>query len=382
MEVIANKHLESENVYLDHAATTPVDPQVASVMYHWFTDGYGNPSSSHLPGRLSRNAIQKARHQVAELISALDNEIVFTSSGTESDNMALCGVLAAAPKARKRLITSAIEHSAILNNIDRLESAGYEVTLLPVNNLGRVACKDLEQALDNDVSLVSIMYANNEVGTIQDIKRHVDIVKPYKALFHTDAVQAVGLCPIDVKELGVDLLSLSAHKIYGPKGIGALYIRHGVQIKPLLVGGGQEFSLRAGTENVPGIVGFGEAAELACQRLKHVERLKELRDYLQQELSRIPGIIFYGDPDNKLVNNCCFSISGYKGTDLISALDLNGFSCSSGSACHGHKPSHVLQAMGVLQGHYNQAIRVTLGWDNTKEQICRFLAAIWELVTD
>lgn len=382
MEVIANEHLESEKVYLDHAAATPVDPQVVSVMCHWLTDGYGNPSSSHSLGRLSRNAIQRARHQVAELIGALDSEIIFTSSGTESDNMALCGVLAAAPKSRKRLITSAIEHSAILSNINRLESAGYKVTLLPVDNLGRVACKDLEQALDNDVSLVSIMYANNEVGTIQDIKRHVDIVKPYKALFHTDAVQAVGLLPIDVNELGVDLLSLSAHKIYGPKGMGALYIRQGVLIKPLLVGGGQEFNLRAGTENVPAIVGLGEAAELARQRLKYVDRLKKLRDYLQQELNRIPGIIFYGDPDNKLPNHCCFSISGYKGANLVAALDLIGFYCSSGSACHGLKPSHVLQAMGVAQDHYNQAIRVTLGWSNTIEQIQRFSAVIQDLIAD
>lgn len=369
-------------VYLDHAATTPTAPEVASAVWWWLTQGYGNPSSTHLLGRISRDLLNRVRHQVASLIGAEDHEIIFTSGGTESNNMALWGALQAAPPERRRLITSAIEHPSILSNIEYLQKLGYQVTKLPVDDLGRVSYHELVQALDHDTALVSIMYANNEVGTIQDIKRFAAVCKQFGALFHTDAVQAVGVCPLNVNDLGVDLLSISAHKIYGPKGVGALYIRSGTKIEPLLKGGGQEFALRSGTENIPGIVGFGAASALACRRLNQVTQLEGLRNELQSQLESVPGIRFYGDPSSRLPHILCFSVEGYLGSNLVLDLDLKGFCCSSGSACKGQKPSHVLAAMGVPLKQARQAVRVSLGWGNTQEQINAFADVIRDLTAN
>jgi len=379
MEISPN-YFDVERVYFDHAATTPVAPEVASVVWWWSTHGYGNASSTHLLGRISRDILQRARQQVASLIGAKAQEIIFTSGGTESNNLALLGVLNAAPPGKKRLITSAVEHAAILSNISRLRRLGYQVTILPVDDFGRIRYHELVNALDYDVALVSVMYANNEVGTIQEIRSLAAAAKRYGALFHTDAVQAVGLCRIDVNELQVDLLSISGHKIYGPKGVGALYVREGVNLDPLIVGGGQEAQRRSGTENIPGIAGLGMAASLTSKRLPYVDQLRALRDYLQMQLARIHGIKFYGDPHGRLPNICCFSVPGYCGSNLVLDLDLRGFCCSSASACQQHNPSHVLQAMRVPPEEIKRTIRVSLGWSNTTEQVDAFVQTLKELV--
>lgn len=380
MEVLTTQ--PKKIVYFDHAATTPLDPQVASAMWWWLTQGYGNPSSAHYLGRISETALQQARHQVANLIGAKDHEIIFTSGGTESDNMALWGVITEGAANRNRIITSGIEHAAILKNIPHLEAKGYQVTVLPVDNYGRVTTGDLEQALDNDVALVSIMYANNEVGTIQNISELAMVTKKSGAFFHTDAVQAAGMLPICVHELGIDLLSLSAHKIYGPKGVGALYIREGISIAPFIFGGGQERGFRSGTENIPGIIGFGVASDLASQRLTQVKYLENLRDYLQAKLSQFPDITFYGDPNQRLPNNCCFGLMDYQGDDLVYDLDLHGFACSSGSACQKRQMSYVLQEMGISSEQAINVVRVSLGWKNTKSEIDNFILVTKKLLSN
>ncbi|NLM25868.1 MAG: aminotransferase class V-fold PLP-dependent enzyme [Firmicutes bacterium] len=368
-----------KQVYFDHAATTPVDPQVASAMWWYLTQEFGNPSSAYYYGRRSKEALFKARHQVAQLIGANEQEIIFTSGGTEADNTALWGILKALPPERRVLITSAIEHAAILNNIPALEKAGYRVIVLPVTDTGLVEPEVLEQALSSKVGLVSIMYANNEVGTIQPIAELVKLAHQVGAYFHTDAVQAVGLCSIDVNQLQVDALSLSAHKIYGPKGVGALYLRDGTPYLPFIYGGAQENQRRAGTENVAGIVGLGVACQRICQQLKNVEYLKELRDYLEDSLKLLSGVTIHGHPTQRLPNNCCFSISDYSGQDLVLDLDVYGIACSSGSACQGKQPSHVLQAIHVPEKQIKQAIRISLGWSNTREEIDYFISVLKEL---
>lgn len=368
-----------KQVYFDHAATTPLHSKVASAMWWWLSQEFGNPSSAYLYGRRSKEALFKARHQVARLIGAQDEEIIFTSGGTESDNAALWGILRSLPSGRNKLVTSAIEHAAILRNIEPLNKAGFQVEVLPVDNYGRVKPEILLKSLDDQVGLVSIMYANNEVGTIQPIPDLVEIAHSKGALFHTDAVQAVGLCPIDVTSLGVDALSLSAHKIYGAKGVGALYIRQGTPFSPYILGGEQEYGLRGGTENTAGIVGLGVACQTTCEKLKNVNYLRDLRDYLETKLLTIDGTTIYGDPNARLVNNCCFSIRHYTGKNLILDLDLKGIACSSGSACQGKNPSHVLQAMGVPLDQVKQAIRVSLGWGNTKEEVDYFISVLQEL---
>lgn len=378
MEVLTNN--ANKVIYFDHAATTPIDPQVASGMWWWLTQGYGNPSSAHYLGRLSEKALQNARHKVANLIGAQDYEIIFTSGGTEANNLALWGVINRAAPHQNRIITSAIEHAAILNNIPALQARGFQVTILPVDSQGRVAAQDLEQALDHDVALVSIMYANNEVGTIQDISNLAQITKARGVLFHTDAVQASGLLPTNVNELGVDLLSLSAHKIYGPKGIGCLYVKDGIQLSPLIFGGEQEFGIRSGTENVSSIIGFGIAAELAWQRLGQVSTLENLRDYLEVELRQFPEIMFHGNQARRLPNICCFGIRDYLGNDLVTNLDLHGFACSSGSACHKQQMSYVLQAMGCTPEQASSGVRISLGWSSTKADIDSFIFVLKELL--
>lgn len=371
--------MEVNTVYLDHAATTPTAFEAAHAVWWCLTQGFGNPSSVHYLGVSSRALLNKARGQVAALIGAQEHEIIFTSGGTESNNLALRGVLEAAPPGGRRLIVSAVEHSSILSPARQLQEAGFPVTILPVDDLGRVSYHELVQALDYDTALVSIMYANNEVGTVQDIKSFAAVCRKFGALFHTDAVQAVGVKKLDVNDLGVDLLSISGHKIYGPKGIGALYIRSGVDIEPLVRGGGQEFGLRSGTENLPGIAGLGAAADLTLRRLSQIDYLENLRVYLEDQLRQIPGIQFYGDPNRRVPHILCFGIEGLSGPDLVLNLSVRGFCCSSGSACQRQHPSHVLAAMGVPLQKARQAVRISLGWGNTNEQLAAFAAAVWEL---
>ncbi len=358
---------DKKGVYLDYAATTPVDPKVASAVWWWLAKEFGNPSSVHLHGRKGKEAISKSRQQVACIIGSRDDEIIFTSGGTEADNTALWGVLRAS--GRKRLITSAIEHSAILENIKPLKDAGFQVTVLPVDTYGMVSATELASALSNDVGLVSIMFANNEVGTIQPVQQLAELTHRFGAYFHTDAVQGVGVCPINVDELQIDVLSLSGHKFYGPKGVGALYLRQGTPFSPCLVGGGQESQKRAGTENVSGIVGLGVACHLAHQRLGEAQGIKRLRDYLEEGLKSMCDVIIYGHPTQRLPGNLCISIPNYSGHQAVLDLDLAGISCSSGSACHGGKPSHVLQAMGVSETKAKTAIRFSLGRKTTETEI-------------
>ncbi|MGE5455334.1 MAG: cysteine desulfurase NifS [Methylocystaceae bacterium] len=374
-----------KNAYFDHSATTPVDPRVATVIYNMLTDNYGNPSSVHQWGRQAREAIDNARQQVANLIGATPAEIVFTSGGTEADNLAIIGSIKASTKPGKHLITSAIEHHAVLDTFHYLEKEGYEVTVLPVNSYGLVELSQLRAAIREDTIFISIMHANNEIGTIQPLAEIGKLTKAHGILFHTDAVQSAGRIPIAVTELGVDLLTLSAHKFYGPKGVGALYLRKGVKLLPLVHGGGQERKWRSGTENVPGIIGLGKAAELA--RLEMADRtlhLNSLASYLSQGiLDSIPDASLTGHPELRLPGHTSFVFSGVEGESMLIMLDLQGIAASSGSACTSGSldPSHVLIALGLKHEVAHGSLRLTLGKDNTIEQIDQLLAVLPGIVS-
>ncbi|NLG87381.1 MAG: cysteine desulfurase NifS [Firmicutes bacterium] len=371
-------------VYLDHAATTAVHPQVLQTMLPYLQDQFGNPSSIYSWGREAKAAIENARAQVAALINADPAEIIFTGSGTEADNTALVGVASALGHKGRHIITSKIEHHAILHTAEDLEQKGFQVTYLPVDGDGLVDPEDLKKALTPETILVSIMFANNEIGTIEPIGQLAQIAKEHGVLFHTDAVQAVGNVPVDVKELGVDLLSLSGHKIYAPKGVGALYVRRGTKIKPFIHGGAQERKFRAGTENVPGIVGLGKAAELA--RLELPERrahLIELRDYLiEGVLGSIDHVRLNGHRTCRLPGNANFSFEFVEGESLLLSLDLAGIAASSGSACTSGslEPSHVLLAIGLPHEIAHGSLRLTLGRENTKEDIDYVLSVLPDIV--
>jgi cysteine desulfurase len=371
-------------VYLDHAATTAVHPKVLETMLPYLRNQFGNPSSIYSWGREAKAATENARAQVAALINAEPAEIVFTSSGTEADNFALTGVAAALGQRGRHIITSTIEHHAILHTAEELERNGFQVTYLPVDADGLVDPETLKQALTPETILVSIMFANNEIGTIEPIAELAQITKEHGALFHTDAVQAVGNIPIDVKELGVDLLSLSGHKVYGPKGIGALYVRRGTKIRPLIHGGAQERKFRAGTENVPGIVGLGKAAELA--KLELPERrahLTGLRDYLiDGVLSSIDYVRLNGHRTLRLPGNANFSFEFVEGESLLLSLDLAGIAASSGSACTSGSldPSHVLLAIGLSHEVAHGSLRLTIGRENTKEDMDLVLSVLPNIV--
>lgn len=370
-------------VYLDYAATTPVDAQVLKTMIPYFKDIFANASSLHEFGQAARKAMQNAREKVANLIHAEPEEIVFTSGGTESDNLALKGVFYAVDRSPVHIITSSIEHSAILKPCGFLEKQGVKVTYLPPDKDGLINLEGLQQAILPETILVSIMYANNEVGTIQPIKQMAELIKTERTkrqerknnlpiYFHTDAVQAVGRIPIDVDDLKVDLLSMSAHKLYGPKGVGALYIRNGVKITPLLQGGEQERKKRATTENVAGIVGFGKACELAKKELKQEsERLTKLRDYLVDQItSNIKDTRLNGHPKQRLPNNVNISIKHIEGEAMLISLDMKGIACSTGSACSSTslKPSHVLLALGMSPEVAHSSLRFTFGkWTKKKD---------------
>jgi cysteine desulfurase len=352
-------------------------------MMPYLKENYGNPSSIHRFGRLATKAIESARKRIAELIGAQPDEILFTSGGTESNNTALFGVLG---KNKGQLITSSIEHDAILEPCKRLQSQGHEVIYLPVDSFGIVDVEKLKSAITKQTALVSIMYANNEVGTIQPIKQIAQICKDNGVPFHTDAVQAVGKIPLDVKELGVDLMSISSHKINGPKGVGALYIRNGVQVDPLILGGGQEDGLRSGTENVANIVGFGKACQLAKENLqKNAEHLKGLRDALIQNISKeISHVTVNGHRESRLPNNAHFTFLGVNGEDLIIKLDEHGIAASTGSACSvkTQKASHVLAAMGFSHEQITGSLRLTVGLVNTMQEMEKTAQTLKQVVSE
>lgn len=360
-------------VYLDNSATTPIKGDVLKEMLPFLTENYGNASSLYTPGLIARRALDEAREKVATLINAKPNEVYFTGCGSESDNWVLKGVASALKNKGNHIITTVTEHPAMLRTCEYLEKNGYEVTYLGVDDQGRLKPEELEAAIKETTILVSIMMVNNEIGTIHPIKELAAIAKKHGVLFHTDAVQALGNVPIDVKDLGVDFLSMSAHKIYGPKGVGGLYIRRGAKLGTLIFGGGQESGKRAGTENVAGIVGFGKAAELAINGLdEHIKHSTEIRNYLADKLtSEIPDIIINGSMENRHPGNLNVTFKYIEGESILIQLDACGICISTGSACSSKslKPSHVLSALGVSDELIHGTIRFSVGDFTTKEDI-------------
>ncbi|MDX9870926.1 MAG: cysteine desulfurase NifS [Clostridia bacterium] len=362
-----------KRIYLDHSATTPVRSEVAEVICEHLTEKFGNPSSVHSFGREARESLEKAREQVAAMINAKPEEIIFTSGGTEADNMAILGSTEKYLGQGKHIITSAIEHHAVLHPCEHLQQKGFKLTILPVDEHGIVNVDDLKKALTPDTVLISIMHANNEVGSIQPIEEIGAIAREKGILFHTDAVQSLGKIPVDVQKLPVDLLAGSAHKLYGPKGVGFLYVRKGAKLSPRIFGGGQEKKRRSGTENIAGIVGLGKAMELAAQELStEMPRLAELRDRLLTGLmDKIPHVKLNGHPTLRLPNNVNLSFQFVEGESLLLSLDMKGIAASSGSACTSGSldPSHVLLAMGMAHEVAHGSVRMTLGSVNTAEDI-------------
>lgn len=360
-------------IYLDNAATTPVHPEVVKAMLPYYNEYFGNPSSIYSFGREAKKAIEEAREKVAKALGAEPSEIYFTSGGTEADNWAIKGAAYANQEKGKHIITSAIEHHAVLHTCEYLEKQGFRVTYLPVDEYGVVKLDELKKAISDDTILISIMMANNEIGTIQPIKEIAEIAKEKGILFHTDAVQAVGNIPVNVKNLGVDMLSLSAHKFNGPKGVGVLFIKKGTKIHSFVHGGGQERNRRAGTENVAGIVGLGRAIEIASENLEeHAQKLIKLRDKLiNGVLERIPYARLNGHPEKRLPGNAHFAFEFVEGESLILNLDLLGIASSSGSACTSGslEPSHVLLAIGLPHEVAHGSLRLTIGGQNTEEEI-------------
>jgi len=363
-----------KRIYMDHAATTPTDIEVVKEMEPYFTQKYGNPNSIHSFGQEAREAVEEARKKVAHLIGANPSEIVFTSGGTESDNYAIKGIAWANQKKGNHIITSQIEHHAVLHSCHFLEKHGFKVTYLPVDKYGLIDPDDVKKAITDKTILVTIMHANNEIGTIEPIKDIAKIVKEAGIYFHTDSVQTVGHIPIDVNELGVDMLSISGHKLYGPNGVGVLYLRKGTRIVSLIDGGGQEKNRRAGTENVAGIVGIGKAAELAEKRLAQGEedRIVRLRDKLIKEImNKIENVRLNGHHINRLPGNVNFCFEFIEGESMLLNLDMEGVAASSGSACTSGslEPSHVLLAIGLPPEIAHGSLRLTLGKDSTEKEV-------------
>ena len=375
-----------KTIYFDHAATTAVAPEVKEAMEPYFCENYGNASSLYELGYKSKEAINIARVNVAKAINTKPNEIYFTSCGSESDNLALKGVATAHRQNGNHIITSKIEHPAVLNACRQLEKEGFRVTYLNVDKNGFIDLEELKNSINSKTILVSIMFANNEVGTIEPIKEISRIVHSNNAIFHTDAVQAVGNIKIDVKEMGIDLLSMSAHKFYGPKGVGALYVRDSIDFIQLQNGGHQENDKRAGTENVAGIVGLGKAIEIANDNvMQNNEKLLNLRNYcIEQIKNRIPYIRINGDLNSRLPGNINISFLYVNGKDLVKLLAKKGICTSSGSACSSGlpQPSHVLLAMGLSEDIASSALRITLGKENTKEDIDYFVDELEKIVVN
>jgi cysteine desulfurase len=371
-------------IYLDNAASTQIHNDVLDSMLPFLKEQYGNPSSIHRYGRLTRKAIHKARKQIASLINADPTEILITSGGTESNNTALVGISSQFPSSQ--IITSSIEHDAILEPCKKLSSKGFQVDYLPVDKFGMIDTLDLQNIISKKTCLVSVMFGNNEVGTIQPIAKIAKICHENKILFHTDAVQAIGKIPVDVRELGVDLLSISSHKLHGPKGIGALYIKDGVKIDPIILGGGQEFRLRSGTENVASIVGFGQACEIAQNNLvENTISIKKLQTLLVKKvLDEIPKTTFNGHFEFRLSNNAHFTFLGVNGEDLIIKLDEYGIAASTGSACsvNTQKESHVLKSMGFSLEQITGSLRLTVGIFNTENEINETVSILKKIVKE
>jgi len=370
-------------VYLDHGATTPVDKEVVKAMQPYFTEKYGNASSLHSFGREANEAMEKARKQVAKLINAEPKEIIFTSGGTEADNMAIKEIMFTNRNKGNHIITSRIEHHAVENTCKFMEEMGFKVTYLPVDKNGFISLEDLRKAITKETVLVSIMHASNEIGTIQPIEEIGKLCHENGIYFHTDAVQTVGKVPIDVKKMNVDLLSSSAHKLYGPKGVGCLFVKEGTRIGSLIHGGNHEKGLRAGTENVSGIVGFGKACELAMKRMDdEVEHITKLRNKLVKGVLEIKDCWLNGDASERLPGNTNFSFRYIEGESLVMYLDEKGIAASTGSACSTKelKPSHVLTAIGLKPEEAHGSLRLTLGKDNTEEDIDYILRVLPEIV--
>jgi cysteine desulfurase len=375
-----------DRIYLDYAATSPVLPEVLDAMLPFFMSCFGNPSGIHENGRETRKAVEQARREVAETLGAESREIVFTSGGSESDNLAIEGTAFALRQKGNHIITSQIEHHAVLNTCRWLEKQGFRVTYLPVDASGLVDPDSVRDAIGNDTVLVSIMTANNEIGTVEPVSEIGEICREKGVLFHTDAVQAIGMMNIHAAEINADLISLSAHKFHGPKGTGALYIRKGTKLESLIHGGAQERGLRAGTENVPGIVGMGKAITVAAkEREENQQRIRELRDQMIRiVLERIPGSQLNGHPEKRLANNCHFSFAGIESEALLLRLDLAGISVSGGSACTSGsmEPSHVLQAIGLKNEMLKSGIRMTMGRETTREEIEKTAEKMSEIIAD
>ena len=371
-------------IYLDNAASTKIHDDVLDSMIPYLKEQYGNPSSIHRYGRLTRKAIEKARKQIAFLINADPSEILITSGGTESNNTALNGI--AMKKPSSHIITSSIEHDAILEPCKKLSKNGFDVDYVSVDNFGMVDPANIENKITEKTSIVSIMFGNNEVGTIQPISKIAKICNSHNVVFHTDAVQAIGKIPIDVKELGVDLLSISSHKLYGPKGIGALYIKNGIDIDPVILGGGQEDGLRSGTENVANIVGFGKACEIAKERLvENTSHMNKLRISLIEKIhNEIPKVTLNGHPQSRLPNNVHFTFLGINGEDLIIKLDEYGIAASTGSACsvNTQKASHVLESMGFSLEQITGSLRLTVGIFNDEKEITQTVDALKKIIQE
>ncbi|MCB8818007.1 cysteine desulfurase NifS [Desulfosporosinus shakirovi] len=372
-------------VYLDHSATTPVDPEVAAIMMTYYTEKYGNPSSVHGFGRETKQALEQARNQVAELIGAASREITFTSGGTEADNLAILGTAEALRKKGKHIITSCIEHHAVLETCEYLEKNGFDLTVIPVDEEGIISVDEVRKAIRPDTILITVMHANNEVGSIQPIAEIGKLAKEHGIVFHVDAVQSLGKIPINVEEMNVDLLTVSGHKIYGPKGVGALYVRKGVRIVPLIHGGGQERKRRSGTENMPGIIGFGKACELAGQRMADdAEKQIKLRDKLMNGIVEGIEYVKVNGPvgEKRLPNNVNVSIRYVEGESLLLSLDMLGIAASSGSACTSGSldPSHVLLGMGLIHEIAHGSLRFSLGRQNTEEEIDYVLEQLPKIV--
>lgn len=374
----------TNKIYMDNAATTPLKREVLDAMMPYLTEEYGNASSIYATGRDAKRALDEARQTVADALGAKANEIYFTSCGSEADNWAIQGVAYANKNRGRHIISSQIEHHAVLHTLQYLEKQGFEVTYLPVDEYGLVRIDDLRDAIRPDTILITIMYANNEIGTIEPISELAQIAREHKIPFHTDAVQAVGHVPINVKELGVDLLSLSAHKLYGPKGVGALYIKNGVKLDNFLHGGAQERGRRAGTENVAGIVGLAKAIELATADIDgNMARLTALRDKLISGIqAQIPYCRLNGHPAKRLCNNVNFSFEFIEGESLLLMLDMKGVAASSGSACTSGSldPSHVLLAIGLKHEIAHGSLRLSIGDFTTEEDIDYVLEVLGPIV--
>ncbi len=382
--MVGDRVTTMQRIYLDNNATTRVAPEVLEAMLPYYGEVFGNPSSVHGYGQEAKAALDLAREQVACLLNSEPNEIVFTGGGTESDNLAIRGIMEVAPGTGKHLVTSQIEHHAVLHTCQFLEKRGLEVTYLPVNREGVVDPEQVAQAIRANTRLISIMVANNETGALQPVREIGDIARDRGVVFHVDAVQAAGKIPLDPAELGVDLLTISAHKFHGPKGVGALFVRKGTRLRPLFHGGGHERNRRAGTENVPQIVGLGCAAELARKAMdREGQRVRQLRDWFEQEVQRrVPEVSVNGHAASRLCNTSNLRFAGAEAEGLIINLDLAGVACSTGSACSSGaiEPSHVLTAMGLSPAEAFECLRFSLSKDTSREDLARVLALLPDLV--